>query len=275
MVEKKNLTEISFKELMQDLFETITDFEKKWFRTFWDLTVRPDVVVETYLREGKKTYFSVFRYLLLSIFVGYLSYTFFFKPEAIGGPMYQNLRNGMEIGAGNNTSFGESIFIDDALFDQYYLEAQSLYLNFVKLLNFLMIPAILFSMWIFLRKLRFNFISKLITSVFFGAHAGLLGSLSTATIWLFYREGLGSSVVINLCSLGVCALYLTFALHSIAKNKVKLPIIKCLLTTTLTIVLFLSANLVVGGGSFFYAQTYMPNFVFKKYADPSSPTYPN
>ena len=74
----KSIYEISNKDLFKDFFNALTDIEKRLFRTLKELYIAPEKVIYGYIGPERNQYTSVFRYLLLSIFLSYLNFEFFY-----------------------------------------------------------------------------------------------------------------------------------------------------------------------------------------------------
>ncbi len=245
-VEKKNLTELSFKELCGELFETLTDLEKKFFKTFKDLTSSPHKVIESYLNEGKHTYFSPIRYLFVSLFFSFLVYSIYLQPETINGPFYQNMRQGIERGIQNSTQKNYFYEINEAQFNQYYIEAQRLFMNVVKLITALIVPSVLLSLLIFFRKSKLKMVSMTVISLYVAAHGSLLGSLIYTAYWLFQQKAL-KDYTPSFLSVAIGLIYFTFSFYKIFQDKLSKPIVRSFFAALLSFLFFLTTNALIGG----------------------------
>ena len=66
---KKEPDNISGKELFKEFVNTVTDLERRFFKTLKDLLICPELVVDTYIRGDKKIYFPIFRFFLFSLVI--------------------------------------------------------------------------------------------------------------------------------------------------------------------------------------------------------------
>jgi hypothetical protein len=117
----KSSDQLTLKEFCAELFEAITDLEKRFLLTLSELTFRPEKILTEYVAGQRQNYFNVFRYLLVSLFCSYVIYTFLYSPSTVGGFYYHFILDSIKQNLTEPLAKG-TLMIDQQAFNNYYLE---------------------------------------------------------------------------------------------------------------------------------------------------------
>lgn len=256
----KNLDQISNKELLKDFFQALTDIERKLFRTAKELFISPETVIQGYIGEERDKYFSVFRYLIFVVFLGYISYSIFMKPQEIGGPFYKSLRKGIELGVHAQDKMGKEVVFSVEAFNQFYIEYTKMMTYFFKLSSCFSIPAIFLALMIFFRGLKFNIASRLVTSTFFASQAALISYICLIPLSILVEDVITQSYILYFPILA----YLIYCFYRLGKGKLSRIILRSISAALCTNLIFYSLNMAYGITLFSYVKTYTPKFAVKK-----------
>ncbi len=280
---QKNISQISYQELFKDLFEAVTDLEKKWFKTSRDLLLVPEKVIHSYLNEGKTQYFSVFRFFLMSLFLSFMAYLFFYQPVKIGGPLHNDLLEGFKQGVGLKGAEAKNNYvIDIEKYNFFFTQFSELFTRVTKLLSALIIPSLLVGIFLFFRKRQFNFASLLVISLFLGAQASLIGAVTLTLIGLAMSGMFEGSVEISLFVLFVESLYFLYALYRINRHEISKPFFRSVGATLFLTSFYSLMSMVAAIFVYLYVGSTTPSFLVKTYSVPEgkspgqeSPFYPS
>jgi hypothetical protein len=180
--EKVAINQLTLKEIIKDLFESSTDIESRLFRTVYGLTVKPDKVIFGYVQDQRDQYTSAFRYLLFSVFVSFISFTYFFAPQDVGGAYYLSVKNNI---LDRLSSRGADILFVEENFNIFYTEFIRMVTLSYKFAVCFNIPPILLVSVIFLRGIGLGIPSLFVASLFLAAHSSLLSSLFITPLMYF------------------------------------------------------------------------------------------
>ncbi|MEM7646257.1 MAG: DUF3667 domain-containing protein [Pseudomonadota bacterium] len=255
-MEKKNtpINQLSTKDLCMDLFRAFTDFESRLVETIKELSLKPEKVVFGYIGNERESYFSPFRYLLLSIFASYLSYTFLYKPEEIGGPFYQLFYKGVQAGIdlANSKNQAQQMIFNQQAFDAYYLELAHLTTVFFKFVACFAVPSLFLASLIILRQLNMTGPCLIVLATYLASHAALISSLVQAPIMATLGNGYLASYMSQIPQIA----YLIFAFWRLGLGRVSKPFKRALMTAATSMVFFYTTNLVYGIALTKYIRSY-------------------
>ena len=241
---------------MKDFLNAATDIEKKLFKTIKELFVAPEKVIFGYIGSERAQYISAFRYLLLTIFLSYLNFEFFFEPRQMGGAFYQTISDGIKTGIAGKPD----VIFDQRAFDIFFIEYTKIMTLFYKLTACFTIPAIFISFWIFFRKLRFNFACRLVTSTLLASQLSLVSLIAMPILNITVDNLMWVSYLLHFPMLA----YLFYAMYRIARKAYDKILIRSFLAGLLATVLFSATNISYGIGIMKYLQNTTPKFVIKK-----------
>ncbi|MCJ8275944.1 MAG: DUF3667 domain-containing protein [Bdellovibrionales bacterium] len=254
-MEQKSLYDINNKDLVKDLFNAVTDIEKRFVKTIRELFVTPEKVIYGYIGKERSNYTSAFRYMLLMMFLNYLFFELFLQPEVIGGTYYNSLIQGYE---GRVKQL--NMTFDQKAFDIFYVEFARLMKLLFKLMSTFTIPAIFLTLWLLFKKLKFNFACRLVISVLLTSQAALVGFLSTPFIFGLTENMLFASSIIYI----PMALYLSYTFYRLARPHYKRALMRGITAGLLSIFLYGVINMGYGIGVFSYVKSYTPQFIIKE-----------
>lgn len=258
--EPKQINQISTSDLLKDFFSALTEIEKRLFRTVKELSLCPERVIHGYISDRKSDYTSPFRYLLLAIFLSYLSYTFFYNPEEIGGPFYTTLKGQFKQGIQLRTEMSQLEFrIVEEKFDNFYLEFIRLMSLTYKLIACISIPSLLISFAVFFRKVGFNFPSFIVASVFLGAHVSMVASLLVGPLTLMTNN----LIAVSFAMYVPMFFYQSFALARLRSGSRSKNIFIGIVAAGFATLLNISFNVGSGTAISAYVQSYTPHFLEK------------
>ena len=261
---QRPLAHLSNKELAVELIEATTDIEKRLFKTFKDLLFIPEKVFFDYIGLRKEGYFSVFRYFILSIFISYLGFSFFFQPGAIGGPYYTSLLNGIESSYSHRAKPDVRLTINKEKYDVFYLEFSRLMVLTYKLFSCFNIPAIFLAMLLFFRKLKLNFASLLVVSVFLSSQTAIISSALLFPLNFIIKDSLALSLILYIPII----MFFIYCFYRLSIGHYKRPLLRSCLAATTSGLIFSALNMGFGSALSIYVHSYTPSYVEKVYTIP-------
>jgi hypothetical protein len=252
--EKVAINQLTLKEIIKDLFESSTDIESRLFRTVYGLTVKPDKVIFGYVQDQRDQYTSAFRYLLFSVFVSFISFTYFFAPQDVGGAYYLSVKNNI---LDRLSSRGADILFVEENFNIFYTEFIRMVTLSYKFAVCFNIPPILLVSVIFLRGIGLGIPSLFVASLFLAAHSSLLSSLFITPL-MYFTDNIFWSVY---GSYFVSFVYSFFGFWRLRGGRDRKPVVSSLGASVLNVFLLIAISSLFGGLMVFYVSTYTPKFV--------------
>ena len=265
----KDINKLKLKDLARDFAEAFTDLEKRFFKTLIDLTVRPEVVINTYTSGGQKEYFSLFRYFLISIFVGYLFFQFFFDPGQASGDFYDFMYDSMTRNTISKDTNEYLIHINKSKFNIFFTQMTELMSYFFKLVSCISIPVLFVGLIVCSRKSKYNIVSLFVASVFFSSHLSFLSSfLMLLAASLSFNFMMASSYF----TYGSIFMYSWWVIWRMFKDDLQWPKLSTFSSALLVTLLTGISYVVYGSALSVYVHSKTPNYYYKEYIDPMTVT---
>ena len=207
--------QLTTKELAKELFEAITDIEKRLVNTIRDLFLRPAHIIHCYVKGDKENYIPAFRYMLFTIVVSYLTYSVFLNPQEIGGSFYNSLKDSFEVTMKATMANSDKVLqFNMANYNKVYVEYIRIMNVSFKFISSFQIPAI-FLVFVFLFKKKGYFLPGiLVTSILLSAQSMFISSILLIPFSLFIGNQLLVSFLIYIPGL----LYLLYVYFDLSEG---------------------------------------------------------
>ncbi len=255
----KPAQQLEFKEFCIEFFEAITDLEKSYVKTVYELSVKPEKVLLSYISGNRDKYFKVFRYLLVSLFISYLTYILLFNPSSLGGDYYnfvlssikENLKVPLEKG---------TVRIDEEAFSIYYTKFSSLLGSTYKIFGLLSIPPLCLIGFFLMRPMGLTIISWIIVSTFLSAHLSIFSSIFS----LFFNLASSNLFLLSSFTYFFGFIYFTFSFYRLGLSfQLKRPFVRATIVALLSVLLWSASTMALGMGLGQYSMKGVPSFVIK------------
>lgn len=178
---------LTIKNIVSDFFDTVFNFDKGFFYTFWSLLKQPGVVARSFIQGKRKRFTNPVKYLIIATAIQALfEYIFMYEEQGVPFTNYSFLSNSMN--------------------QNMHLWNESMTLNYPILfgiINLLFWPIPLYFLF---KKLKYNFSELIVSMMYFYGTIVILIELMV----MIYTPITKRNIPIELVSL-LATIYLTYA----------------------------------------------------------------
>nr|WP_321227505.1 DUF3667 domain-containing protein [uncultured Psychroserpens sp.] len=229
-----NAKRLKVKSIIELFFSNFFSVDNKFLRTFKDLTIKPEVVIDSYVHGYRKKYVNVIGYLGLAVTL--IGFQFFvlrrFFPELLA----------LEIPATpNNIKINNDALDINSLFDSFY--------QYQGLFTILFIPLYAFaSKLIFLDSKKYNLAEHFIINIYTNAHFFIFWFVFTLiTLPLKMNYNLFSQF-----SLVLMFIYMTYTFKRLYSLRTFESFLKVILYFIIAFIVMIGISLIFAVGYGFY-----------------------
>lgn len=155
--QKKSKGTLTMKMVMKDFVENVFLFDSRLYKTLIGLLIKPGHTVSTYLSGKRKTYLPPFQFFLLFMTLYLLIFNFF------GDRVMTMINRGIQPDQTNLSKLELT---------------QALVRQNLDILYFILTPIIAFYVWLFFKKIKYNFPETLLFSLYVVGVSFLLSSIT-------------------------------------------------------------------------------------------------
>ncbi|MFY0603184.1 MAG: DUF3667 domain-containing protein [Flavobacteriaceae bacterium] len=215
---------LTFRYFFKEFSEKVLSVDNKLLKTFIDLFVKPDKVIESYINGVRKRYIDPFGFLLISITLSGLS-------------IYLMRESTVNALSDLNTTQSEAMAA-------YYKNMMNFIYDYNAFITALTIPLYALISWIvFLNKKMFNYVEHVIIYLYSTAQFSIV---NTFFFIIFYFIGLEFSNPIMTATLLFSILYNAYILKKLFKLSFMQLIIKILYFLLVLLVLYIIFGIIAG-----------------------------
>lgn len=217
---------ISLRFLFQEFLDKVLSYDNKLLKTFIHLFIKPEIVIDGYIKGVRKRYFNPISYLLISITLSGI-YLYFFKDMAI-----ESFSKMQEFDPDNpfySLGIGENLF--QIIYD---------YPAFFTALN---IPVYAFVSWIvFFNKKKYNFYEHIVIYLYAISQISILSFLVVLPIY-FLNEELASDIFMY--SSFSIFIYASYVLIKLFKLNFGQFVLKTLFFSAITFIIIIVISIIL------------------------------